>query len=1104
MATDSTGPRRFVGPVPSPRRAGSAIHAPAVSLPALLASALLLASCAGSDGMPDAGALAPASADRAETRASDAGGNTPGGPGEPAGANAAPAVGGFGGIRPVSTGAAAADPDTVRAAASGGSDSGRRVSLRPIDNVDADDLLDRWGHRRIGPLSDALLEAPEPGDDASGLRNLLDAARKAGPAGLVPDLHDGDAVTALGERRGVSYGRWTGGPADTLSVEFDFAHATREMRENLSVRAVLERAGKVWSRRIDDTWEAWERRPGETRARLIGDYGATGKEIRVGPEGETSTGLAIYVTDPDLAGNEAGRGGPGAFRPGSDWEPHTGAVALDSDHVEGAEEAQIFHTAVHEIGHVLGAWYGVDPYGRDWPHTDREAGAWTGPHVVSVHRGAAPFQNAADAFGWHEGERSPDGRRFDFLHSGVCASVMAYCTGSAAIPAFLPAEVDFAFLADIGMTILPETGRPETYGLAGWMAHAAFTLSVSRQLDVSLADPQPRYFDNGAQWTALETVDLLWAEADAFGERSAGNLRRSFPLAGTARYAGGLIGAAVDHAGLPPVVGDANLSIGLDDLTGKASFTSLRVLSDGERDVFGAGSLHYPIAVAGNAIIDDAPGVSLAADFYGPRHDEIAGTLDDSRAGLVASFGARRDDRPDSRDVVAGADRVRGMMLGSSSGIGDGAFGWHRLRCGAGSDCASQYRAWGEHLEWNEVAATDGLSPRERVLALTAGWGEWLSEDLLFDGGAIRMARRHAGFTDGRRGRYGADGYYGTMTHAAFGVGSHNYRNWAGDDGELGSSSARGAGFQGELAGSAPDGHAVWQGRMVGRQSGLAAGEDPFVQGAARVSVSLSRGEVDIGFTGVTAMDRGRSVADFGFAAVPLGSDGTFFGYDQGHVEGAFFGPAHEEVAGAFQNNANSVLGAFGAVQLPDDVTLGESGSASLNWNGSLNSFETWGYWAGQYGETVFEAHIDQAVRQDGGLDEPEERVAGTPAGSNPVSGSATWSGGVRAFEPAWHWTDILYAAVEGKARLEFDFGESTLDVDFTDFDRGHGDMSWRDIPVSGGAFRSTDGSTASPSSGGTTVEGAFYGVDHHGVAGTFDRDRLQGVFGAIRSPKSP
>ena len=207
-----------------------------------------------------------------------------------------------------------------------------------------------------------------------------------------------------------------------------------------------------------------------------------------------------------------------------------------------------------------------------------------------------------DYFGWHNGERSPDASNFGFGHSGVCASVMAYCGFSAGIIPLLPAAIDFAFLADLGLTIKSESDRPETYGLSGWMGHSAFTISVSRELDVSLAYPQPRYFVHGGRWTGLDTVDLLWAEADAFGEQSTGTLASSFPLLETVRYSGGLIGTAVDYFGLPPVYGDANLSVGLEDLTGKASFTSLEYVDSGERHTFRKGSLHYPITVAENGI----------------------------------------------------------------------------------------------------------------------------------------------------------------------------------------------------------------------------------------------------------------------------------------------------------------------------------------------------------------------------------------------------------------------------------------------------------------------------------------------------------------------
>ena len=102
---------------------------------------------------------------------------------------------------------------------------------------------------------------------------------------------------------------------------------------------------------------------------------------------------------------------------------------------------------------------------------------------------------------------------------------------------------------------------------------------------------------------------------------------------------------------------------------------------------------------------------------------------------------------------------------------------------------------------------------------------------------------------------------------------------------------------------------------MVGHQRGLGAGEDPFVEGDARVRASLFSNRVDIDFWNVHSIDRERSLTNFGFDDIPLESDGTFFGFDLGTVEGAFFGPAHEEVAGMFHKNDNDVTGSFGAIK---------------------------------------------------------------------------------------------------------------------------------------------------------------------------------------------
>jgi hypothetical protein len=878
----------------------------------ILASAFLVASCVDSGRTVDLRGSTFADAGDGETQTMNhfAQDETR----HPSPAEPLPSTGGSNAPDSAAAEAALSGSAAERVSARSTSPGGRRVSLRPRNNVEADDLLDHWGHRRSGLVSARLSQAPGPDGDVAGFRRLLEAARRPGAETPAPGLQNGDAIAVLGGRRGVTYGRWSGGPADTLSIDFDYQNAPWKMRSDRSFRAALERAGKAWSQRIDDTWKAWEREAGESKGRLIGNDGTDGREIHVGPRGETSTGIVIYVTGADLPGDVAGRGGPRSVRPGGGWEPHTGAVAFDNDYREEAGDASRFHTMVHEIGHVLGAWKGTEYMERYASFADRESGTWAGPNVVALHGGPAPFQDEDDEYGWHDGERSLGAVNFDFAHSGVCVSVMAYCAKSAAIPILQPAEIDFAFLRDLGLTTRRKTDRPETYGLAGWMDHSAFTLSVSRELDVSLADPQPRYSTHGAKWQGVDTIDLLWAEADAFGNRSTADLAASFPLVGTVRYSGGLIGTAVNHAGLPPVYGDANLSVGLESLTGEASFTSLEMAYNGGRYIFGDGNLHYPISVADNGIRDDAAGVSLIADFYGPRHEEVAGTLDDSRAGLLASFGARHDKRPAYLDVIAEADHVRGMMY--QNDFGEEAWdGWYRYRCGAGPDCEGRFNWWEPGSAWYDLSATENRSPRERVLGWTAGWGDWLSEDMFADHGGIRIARRHASRTDGGTGRYQEDGYFGTMEHAAFGTGFYDYDDWERQDGERWDFYIRGTGFQGDLSGTRPAGSATWEGRMLGYQSGTATGEDPFVQSHARVSLSLWRNRVDIDFTGVKSMDRKRSLASFGFDDIPLGHDGTFDGFDQGPVEGAFFGPAHQEVAGMFYKNDNNVIGSFGAVE---------------------------------------------------------------------------------------------------------------------------------------------------------------------------------------------
>ena len=122
--------------------------------------------------------------------------------------------------------------------------------------------------------------------------------------------------------------------------------------------------------------------------------------------------------------------------------------------------------------------------------------------------------------------------------------------------------------------------------------------------------------------------------------------------------------------------------------------------------------------------------------------------------------------------------------------------------------------------------------------------------------------------------------------------------------------------------------------------------------------------------------------------------------------------------------------------------------------------------------------------------DDSTMAVRGTPTSSNPITGSAVWSGDVGAYDVRLGTADergFGRPPITGDARFEVNFGNATLDVDFTNFTQGHGDMSWVSLALTNGAFQDS------------TIEGAFYGAGHQGVAGTFDRDHLRGAFGAVR-----
>ena len=197
-----------------------------------------------------------------------------------------------------------------------------------------------------------------------------------------------------------------------------------------------------------------------------------------------------------------------------------------------------------------------------------------------------------------------------------------------------PSELDFGFLADIGYEVLDaETAsEPEIYGYGAWGSYSAWGAGVERVLELD---------DQGSD---VFEVDRLRAGADAFGVAPSMTFSElhSATLQGSMTWTGSLLGVDLGSAQLPPVFGDAELSVDLTSLEGTASFDNLTVYTESEASSFRSPQLDYSIEVTGNAFADVAGHV--AGGLFGPSHEEMAGVLEDrgSTINLLAGFGGTR------------------------------------------------------------------------------------------------------------------------------------------------------------------------------------------------------------------------------------------------------------------------------------------------------------------------------------------------------------------------------------------------------------------------------------------------------------------------------
>ena len=490
------------------------------------------------------------------------------------------------------------------------------------DNPGAEDLLDHW-NEPAARLREAMeLSAVSDADSAARktvLTGLFDSAGGDSAAtGTRLRNVSPDDIEIIGERNGITYGRWKGGPAGTLNIEFDWRFA-KDLGE--ATQARMERAGKSWSWRLMDdfgihtvergTEVRFDANPPRRPSAFLGEF----------EEDVVTNGLLIAVVTGSSDSTTSWGGGLRADRTDDDFTPWLGNIML------APAAADSTFVMAHEIGHVLGIVAGNAPSVARY--INDEDATFAGPEAQRAN-GEAPVP-----LQWWDDDYSPvtpgtPGGEVDEGHLGVCASIMAYCSDASVT--YLPSELDFAFLDDIGYELLDAktAAEPELYGYGAWGRYSAWGAGVERTIE----------YEGGR---IVDARDTLRASADAFGTVPGAALGQGdTPLQGNVTWSGSLIGVDLGQAMLPPVFGNAELSVELSSLEGTALFDDLTVYVDGASGDFRKSSMEYAIDVAGNAFSDENGHVR--GGFFGPAHEEMAGVLDDRtpEVNLLAGFGGKR------------------------------------------------------------------------------------------------------------------------------------------------------------------------------------------------------------------------------------------------------------------------------------------------------------------------------------------------------------------------------------------------------------------------------------------------------------------------------
>ena len=494
-------------------------------------------------------------------------------------------------------------------------------------NPTGEDLLDHWNQQDAAQAALGLTTA----NVAMGaIRSLIHGAGDVSENSRAVMRNAGSSrIETMGAANGITYGTWQDGPAGTLNMQLDWSQA-----ESLSAerRGDFERAVKAWTYRLDEDFPARTVPAGEDYDFMLFSY----DEPQVADDMLIAVELETWDNQHDIAGGNY-----------FEWSERNGDLETWFGHIQippgviarrETDFNNYMYVLTHELGHTLpsmphydeaGLFPDMGPYAQ---YFDPAAGTFNGPNAMAANGGnPVPYQ-------WIDDEYQPvpagtPGARIDFGHIGPCDAIMSYCTPPGRDQHVRPTELDFAILQDLGYDLLSasEAGEPEVYGYGAWATYSAWGAGVERVI---------AYRGSG---DSLRITDRLSAHADAFGTAPGTDFADAHAgMTGAATWTGSLLGVDVGRAMLPPVFGDAEMTVDLADLDGTLAFSNLTTAVDGELHGFRQGSLDYAVTVTGNGF-SDADNV-VAGSFHGPGHEEMAGVLDDRSSGvnLIAGFGGTR------------------------------------------------------------------------------------------------------------------------------------------------------------------------------------------------------------------------------------------------------------------------------------------------------------------------------------------------------------------------------------------------------------------------------------------------------------------------------